>query len=197
MTHFAVPAYKLDRCFYATCPYFLYNVWHLTCNSVLYNIVAEAAYSREAYMSSTHYIRSMSAHVTKTNYIGMENGCVLKVTVSFDAKQFSALRKKKINPLAQGMPQIKNVVFDATGIQGHPSYARASYSQEFPRAKCGTVTLTLAFPCDIFNLKRLGVDGSQWSVYKAVELQKTLEATRDDGHLFSKAAMNLAIRGAL
>ena len=133
------------------------------------------------------YIRSMKGSVQKARGYG-DNGYELSVTVSFDAKQFNKI-KKTSDPLAAGMAQIKNVVFDATGVRGYPGYQRASYSQQFPRASKGLVTLTVTFDISTYQAKELGVDLSDWNPYLKVDLQSHLEKTREDGHLFAKTAL--------
>ena len=140
------------------------------------------------------YIKAMTGSIQRERHYGA-NGFELIVMVSFDAKEFNALKKRKQDPLAAGMAQIKNVVLDATGIRGVPSYAPQSYNQRFPRAKNGMVTLKLTFRnVSEFTLKKLGVNTKEWCLYHAVDLSTKLEETRDDGHLFAKSVVDETLR---
>lgn len=132
-------------------------------------------------------IRSMRGTIQRARGYG-QDGFELVVSVSFDAKEFNRI-KKTSDPLAVAMPQIKNVVLDATGIRGTPGYAAISMHQRFPRAKNGLVTLDLYFDVSAYNATELGADLKQYSVYHKVELNKTLEQTRDEGHLFAKSVL--------
>lgn len=133
------------------------------------------------------YIKSMSGSIQRARGYG-QDGFELIVEVSFDAKMFNKIKKKQ-DPLAFGMAQIKNVVLDACGVRGVPSYQRASYSQAYPRASKGLLTLTLRFDVSEYTAKELGVNTREYSVYNKIELNKVLEATRNDGHLFAKTAI--------
>ena len=134
-----------------------------------------------------HYIKSMRALVQHARGYGT-NGFELAVMVSFDAKEFNRIKKTQ-DPLAHGMSQIKNVVLDATGARGIPSYARHSYNQAYPRASKGLVTLTVTFDISAFNAQNLGTDLSACFVHHAIDLNSTLEATRGDGHMFAKSVL--------
>ncbi len=138
------------------------------------------------------YIVSMSGCIKRQSHYG-SNGFELVVTVSFDSKEFSRIRKAKENPLSTAMAQIKNVVFEATGIRGTPGYSRPSMNQEFPRASKGLVTLSLTFDVSESQAKELGADIKEWCLYHSIELNKTLEKTRNDGHLFAKTAIASAM----
>jgi hypothetical protein len=129
-------------------------------------------------------IKSMQGMVTRSRAYS-NDGFELRVTISFDAKVFNSIKKKSC-PLARFMPQIKNVVLDATGVRGTPSYSRPSYSQQYPRTSKGLVTLDVYFDVSEFNAQSLGVDLKAWSVYQQVDLNSTLESTRGDGHMFAK-----------
>lgn len=132
-------------------------------------------------------IKSMHGTIQKSRGYS-NNGLELKVTVSFCSKEFNRIKKEQ-NPLECFMPQIKNVVFDATNVRGIPSYSRPSMHQQWPRASKGLITLDLYFSISDFNAKELGADTSQWCLYHSVDLNTTLEATRQDGHLFAKTAI--------
>jgi hypothetical protein len=112
----------------------------------------------------------------------------LAVEVNFDAVQFNKA-KKFSDPLAFAMPQIKNVVLDAVGVRGMPSYARQSYSQAYPRAKKGIITLTLNFDISDYAAQALGANPKSFFLHHFVDLNTTLEATRDQGHLFAKSVI--------
>lgn len=132
-------------------------------------------------------IKSMTGSIQRSR--GYANdGLELVVTVSFDSKEFNRIKKKQ-DPLAHYMAQIKNVVLDATNVRGIPSYAPISMNRRYPRASKGVITLQLYFTISEFNAKELGVDTSQWRPYHQVNLNDTLESTRDDGHLFAKSAI--------
>jgi hypothetical protein len=140
------------------------------------------------------YIKSMKGIIQRQRGYG-SNGFELAVTIAFDAIQFNKIKKAKQCPLAAGMAQIKNVVLDACGARGMPSYASQSYTQRFPRAKNGLVTLTVYFDISAYQMETLGLGPSkalgfttQW-IYHAIDLNTTLEATRADGHLFAKTAL--------
>lgn len=133
------------------------------------------------------YIRSIKGTIQRQRGYG-QNGFEIAVHVSFDAIEFNRI-KKTSNPLQAGMAQIKNVVLDATGIRGIPSYSAPSMNQKFPRAKKGLVTLTIYFEVNEYALEHLKVDTKQYSVYHGVNLQQALDATRNDGHLFAKTAI--------
>jgi hypothetical protein len=137
------------------------------------------------------YIKFMRGHIHRARGYG-QDGFELSVQVSFDAKAFNRF-KKTTNPLAVAMPQIKNVVLDACGVRGMPSYARASYTQAYPRARHGMITLTVTFEVSKFNCNALGVNMSDFCVSHAVDLQSTLDATRTDGHLLAKTAIASAM----
>lgn len=129
------------------------------------------------------YIKSMSGFISRARGYG-QDGFELRVRVSFDAVQFNKLRKVKQDPLANGMAQIKNVVLDTTGIRGIPSYSPLSYSQRYPRASKGLITLDLYFDVSEYTLKANGLkDGT------SVDLNAVLERTRNDGHLLAKAVI--------
>lgn len=132
-------------------------------------------------------IKSMYGTIQKQRGYG-QDGLELKVTVSFCSKEFNRIKKKQ-NPLECFMPQIKNVVFDATNVRGIPSYSPVSMNQRWPRASKGLITLDLYFSISEFKAIELGADVKQWSLYHAVDLNTTLEATRHDGHLFAKTAI--------
>jgi hypothetical protein len=136
----------------------------------------------------SQYILSMRGLIQRARGYG-QDGLELAVTVTFDAKQFNAIKKSKACPLAAGMSQIKNVVLDAIGVRGVPSYASQSYTQRFPRAKGGQVTLTVYFDVSTFTANALGVDTKDYFLRHTVDLNTTLEATRNDGHLFAKSAI--------
>ncbi len=133
------------------------------------------------------YIKDMKGSVQRHGGLGM-GGFQLVVTVSFDSKEFNRIKKKK-DPLAAAMAQIKNVVFDATGVRGHPGYSRPSMNQKFPRASKGLVVLKLTFDISELNAKKLGADTKEFCLYHAVDLNTTLNKTREDGHLFAKTAL--------
>ena len=135
----------------------------------------------------SHYIKSMSGRIGRARGYG-QDGFELCVTVTFDAAQFNRLKKTQ-DPLAAGMSQIKNVVLDACGVRGMPSYASQSYTQRYPRAKNGTVTLSVYFDVSQYNAMQLGVNPKDYFVSQAVDLNTTLEATRQDGHLFAKSVL--------
>jgi hypothetical protein len=121
-----------------------------------------------------------------TGYITSARGYVatgkeLVVSVSFDAKEFNRIKKSGNCPLAHGMAQIKNVVLDAALVRGIPTYQRASYAKQFPRASKGVVTLELSFELSNFNAQSLKD--------KSIDFNSVLENTRDDGHLFAKSAI--------
>lgn len=132
-------------------------------------------------------IKSMSATIHKSRGLGID-GLEMSVSVSFDSKLFNQI-KKNSDPLAAAMGQIKNVVLDATGVRGIPSYSAVSMNQRFPRASKGVVTLTVCFDVSEYTARELGVDTSKWTVHHSIDLNPTLEATRDDGHLFAKSAI--------
>ncbi len=145
---------------------------------------------------NNQYIIKMSGSIQRARGYG-QDGFELIVTVSFDAKQFNAIKKQKQDPLATAMAQIKNVVLDGAGVRGMPSYSRPSMNQAYPRAKQGLITLQLSFDISEFSAKELGADVKKnWCLYHKVELQKTLDATRDDGHLFAKSVLASMIGGS-
>lgn len=135
----------------------------------------------------SHYIKSMRGLIQRARGYG-SNGFELEVTVSFDAKEFNRIKKIE-SPLAAGMAQIKNVVLDACGVRGIPSYSRPSMYQAWPRASKGLVTLTVYFDVSEYTAKELGVDTSSNFLYAAIDLNVKLEATRNQGHLFAKSAI--------
>lgn len=132
-------------------------------------------------------IKKMSGTIQRARGYG-ERGFELVVSVSFDAKEFNRIKKKQ-SPLEHFMPQIKNIVLDACGVRGVPSYAPQSYNQYYPRASKGLVTIDLTFPMSDYNAQSLGVDTKAWSVYKSVDLNTTLESTRHEGHMFAKSVI--------
>lgn len=136
-----------------------------------------------------HYIQSMHGSIQKQRGYG-QNGLELVVTVSFDADQFRKIKNRKNQcPLQHGMAQIKNVVLDAVGVRGIPSYSAPSMNQRWPRASKGLVTLQVYFGVSEYVAKELGVDASEWNIHHSVDLNTTLEATRQDGHLFAKSVL--------
>lgn len=135
----------------------------------------------------SQYIKSMSGLIQRAQGYH-QDGLELVVTVSFDAKQFNAIAKKS-NPLESGMAQIKNVVLDATGVRGIPGYSAVSMRQRWPRAKNGLKTIELRFSISEYNANELGADVKSWSICHPVDLNTTLESTRDAGHLFAKSAL--------
>lgn len=136
----------------------------------------------------SQYIKSMQGVLQRARGYG-QDGFELAVTVVFDAVQFNKIKKSKTCPLAAGMSQIKNVVLDAVSVRGVPSYASQSYTQRFPRAKNGTVTLTVYFDVSAYQASQLGVNAKDYFARLQVDLNKTLEATRNDGHLFAKSVL--------
>jgi hypothetical protein len=136
----------------------------------------------------SQYIKSMHGRIQRARGYG-QDGFELAVMVSFDAVQFNKIRKSKTCPLAAGMGQIKNVVLDACSVRGTPSYAPQSYNQRFPRAKNGSVTLTVYFDVSAYTAEQLGVNIKDWIVSRSVDLNTTLETTRQEGHLFAKSAL--------
>ncbi len=135
----------------------------------------------------SHYIKSMRGCIMRARGYA-SNGYEMRVTVSFCAKEFARLKKTE-NPLEAGMPQIKNVVLDACGIRGIPSYARPSMSQAFPRASKGLVTLEVCFDVSEYNAIRLGVKADGHYISLSIDLQTTLDSTRFDGHLLAKSSL--------
>ncbi len=127
-------------------------------------------------------IKSMKGLIMRQRGYG-QDGFELAVTIQFDA---TLLRK---HGLSSYMPQIKNVVLDATGVRGMPSYARPTMNQEFPRASKGVITLVVYFEISAFNASQLGANVKEYSLYHPVSLNETLEATRNDGHLFAKSVL--------
>ncbi len=134
------------------------------------------------------YIKSMTGIIQKARGYG-QHGLELKVTVSFDSKEFNKIKRKKQCPLKAGMAQIKNVVLDSTGVRGLPSYSPVSYSQRFPRASKGLITLDLYFDISNYNASQLGADITDYFLNHKVDLNTTLKNTRNDGHLFAKSAI--------
>jgi hypothetical protein len=124
-----------------------------------------------------NYIKLMSGSICEKQGYSIVNELELRVQVSFDSKEFNRIKKTQ-DPLAFGMVQIKNVVFEAVNIRSVPEYSPISYSQRYPRAKNGLVTVTLTFDVDPFTARRLGT--------KTVDLQSQLDETRNDGHLLTK-----------
>ena len=111
------------------------------------------------------------------------------MTIQFDAAEFNRLKKTQ-DPLGAAMPQIKNVVLDACNVRTMPSYAPLSMRQRYPRARNGVVQLIVYFDVSEWNAKALFQRGGQvGTLGLAIELQSTLEATRNDGHLFAKTAI--------
>lgn len=140
----------------------------------------------------SHYVKTMRGIIQRARGYG-QDGFELAVTVSFDAKEFNRIKKTQ-DPLAAGMSQIKNVVLDACGVRGMPSYAPQSYAVRYPRASKGLVTLTVYFDVSRYNAEQLGVSFSNTQIgtlysSHSIDLQTTLEATRNDGHLFAKTAI--------
>jgi len=122
-----------------------------------------------------------------------QDGFELAVTIAFDAVQFNKIKKSQNDPLQDGMAQIKNVVLDAVSVRGTPSYSRFSMRQAYPRAKNGLVTLTVYFDVSRYTAESLGVNTSDFCLYHVVDLNTTLEATRQDGHLLAKTALAAAL----
>lgn len=139
------------------------------------------------------YIKSMLGYVSRASGYGVGNELVLKVQISLDAKEFNKIKKTQ-DPLAYCMAQIKNVVFDATNIRSIPSYAPMSYGQRYPRAKNGLVTLTVVFDLDQFTAKRLNIDSKDYFLSHKIDLQSYLEASRNEGHLFAKTAIETVLK---
>jgi hypothetical protein len=141
-------------------------------------------------------IHSMRGSIGEARGYG-SNGLELTVYVVFDAKEFNKT-KKKTDPLSQVMGQIKNVVYDSTGIRSIPGYSPVSYNQRYPRSSKGFITLKLSFVVSEFNYKRLGIESQRsfYGFHKSIDLQSVFESTRNDGHLFAKTALQDAIRGA-
>lgn len=137
----------------------------------------------------THYIQKMNGYLGEARGYGC-NGYELAVTIQFDAKEFNRIKKTQ-DPLGTAMPQIKNVVLDACGVRGMPSYAHVSYGVKYPRASKGLVTLTVYFDVSEFTARELLKHGGQvgFGGLAIVDLQKTLEAARNDGHIFAKTAI--------
>lgn len=139
----------------------------------------------------THYIQKMSGYLSEARGYGC-NGYELAVTIQFDAKEFNRIKKKQ-DPLDAAMPQIKNVVLDACGVRGIPSYAPLSMRQRYPRARHGLITLTVYFDVSEYTAKLLGIETKAilgwYTSSVSVDLQSTLEATRNDGHMFAKTAL--------
>lgn len=142
----------------------------------------------------SHLIKSMQGRIQRARGYG-QDGYELQVVIQFDAAQFNAIKKAKDCPLSVAMPQIKNVVLDACGVRGMPSYAAVSMRQKFPRAKNGTVTLSVYFDVSAYQMETMGLGpskalGFQTSyVFHNVDLNTTLESTRNDGHLFAKSVL--------
>ena len=142
----------------------------------------------------SHLIKSMHGLIQSARGYG-SNGAELVVTIDFDSKLFNKLRTKEC-PLAIAMPQIKNVVLDATGIRSMPSYAAVSMRQRFPRARNGIIRLQVYFDVNRHDLIRMGIQPtkslydliSSFEMHK-VELNSVLERTRQDGHLLAKTAI--------
>ncbi len=136
-------------------------------------------------------IKSMSANIQQVRGYGVD-GFELNVTVSFDSKEFAKIRKSKQDPLSESMAQIKNVVFEACGVRGVPGYSAVSMNQRFPRASKGLVTLELHFDISFSDVERITgqkFKRAPYTFYHSIELQKTLDKTRNDGHLFAKTAL--------
>ena len=136
----------------------------------------------------SYYIQKMSAYVQKQRGYS-QTGYELVVSVSFDSKQFQKIKKSEC-PMAASMAQIKNVVLDACGVRGIPSYSQPSMIQRFPRAKNGLITLQLYFDLSEFEARRLNVDIEEYFPRVAVDMQTTLDETQNDGHLFAKTAVS-------
>lgn len=102
--------------------------------------------------------------------------------------QANVLIKKCRPAKAKGCKMLK-------GWNAMPSYAPPSMRQRFPRAKNGTVTLSVYFDVSPYVLQSLGLGPSKALgfstsyVFHNVDLNSTLEATRDDGHLFAKSVL--------
>lgn len=134
-------------------------------------------------MKNQSYITRMSGFL---DTIGYSSQRVLKVVVYIDAKQFNAI-KKKSDPLAIAMPQIKNVVWDSCGVDGLPSYTPQSYSQRYPRASKGMVKVTLIFDLTEYKYQAL-------KDLRGLSIQEVFEQTKHDGHLFAKPQLRHALQ---
>lgn len=121
-------------------------------------------------------------YTVRLTTIGYENDSVLDLKVFVDAKKFRALDKKD-NALAAIVPQIKNNVFDAFGVVGHPIFQIHSYKSRYGRARDNTLTLHMWF--NISEYKRVELTELELNVL----LNKVLNETRQVGHLFAKTAI--------
>lgn len=135
----------------------------------------------------------MIGYIKQKRGYGVGRELELQVNVSFDAKEFNRIKKTQ-DPLSVGMSQIKNVVFDAINIRSMPSYAPVAYKQRYPRAKNGLITLSIYFDVDEFTARRVGINLDRFMLNHRVDLQSTLELTRQDGHLFAKTAIETILK---
>jgi len=135
----------------------------------------------------SQFIKSMRGLVKRRRGYG-QDGFELEVSISFDAAEFNRLKKTQ-DPLSVAMPQIKNIVLDACGVRGLPSYSPLSMHQRYPRAKGGLVTLVVYFDVSQHLVTHMGVNPMGYNVSQAIDLNSTLESTRTDGHLFAKSVL--------
>jgi len=133
-----------------------------------------------------HYIKTMRGLIKRQRGYG-QDGFELAITIQFDAKEFNRIKKKQ-NPLEAAMAQIKNVVLDAVSVRGTPSYQRVSYSNAWPRASKGVVELTVYFEMSDYQANKF-IDPKEYNPVRSIDLQATLEATRNKSHLFAKSVI--------
>jgi hypothetical protein len=126
-------------------------------------------------------IKSMRGFLQQARGYG-SNGYELVVSVSFDAAEFNRIKKKQ-DPLGHYMSQIKNVVLDCCEVRGVPSYQPLTMRQRFPRAQNGTITVKLYFELTDTQAKNVSI-GNKYQF-----LNDTLEATRNESHLFAKSVI--------
>lgn len=141
----------------------------------------------------SNYIQKVQGYFQKERGYS-STGIELVVIVSFEAKQFNQFKKSQ-NPIAHVIPQIKNVVYEATGVLGVPLVARHSYKYQWPRASQGIIKIQMTFTVsNQFVLNRFKLDPLTFWGTQPVDLNSVFESTKNEGHLFARTALLNNIR---
>ena len=109
-------------------------------------------------------ILGLSGYVSRSKHFSAtdQDAYCLTVSVRYDNAWFSKMRQKKKNPIRATIVDIKNRVYDATGIASMP---RVQNERDWKRARSGVKTIRIEFYMSRAEAERLGV-GDGWAGHR-------------------------------
>ena len=119
-------------------------------------------------------IRNIEAAITRSKHYGATDADAycLTLSVSFDSKEFSALRRKGLHPVRVNGPKIWAKLNEAMPWLKGPMILQNP--KDWRRAKNGIKTIQAHIYLSKAEAERLGVDSKRYSIYHKLDLDAKL-----------------------